>query len=155
MPEPSREPYTFEQLPIPFAPHPSHTPWQTGSIDNEFRVFPMEVLAGDTQIRAAAISHPPHTPRTRPGRPASHPHPSHTLPFAWGTPPGATLVSLSRVLLPSHTHARTPRQTGSIDNEFRVFPMEVLAGEATTVTEVVQHGALFRLDYAQVGAFNE
>ena len=39
---------------------------------------------------------------------------------------------------------------GSIETEFRVFPMEVIAGEASTETEVVQHGAKFVLDFAKV-----
>lgn len=43
-------------------------------------------------------------------------------------------------------------QVGAIENEFRVFSMELLAGEARTDTEVVQHGTRFRLDFAQVGA---
>ena len=32
----------------------------------------------------------------------------------------------------------------------RVFEMEVLAGEASLETEVMQHGARFRLDYSKV-----
>lgn len=47
---------------------------------------------------------------------------------------------------------RPPPQVGSIENEFRVFPHEVLAGEPCCETEVRQHGALFRLDYAKVRA---
>eukprot|EP00955_Chlamydomonas_euryale_P042770 352421-Chlamydomonas_euryale.AAC.51 len=39
---------------------------------------------------------------------------------------------------------------GSIENEYRVFPMEVVAGLNSTETEVVQHGARFRLDFAKV-----
>jgi tRNA G37 N-methylase Trm5 len=41
---------------------------------------------------------------------------------------------------------------GSIENDFRVFQMEVLAGEAVFETEVKQHGARFKLDFSQVGA---
>ncbi|KAJ9506528.1 hypothetical protein QJQ45_005025 [Haematococcus lacustris] len=41
-------------------------------------------------------------------------------------------------------------QVGAIDNEFRVFSMELLAGQPGTETEVVQHGMRFRLDFAQV-----
>ncbi len=44
-----------------------------------------------------------------------------------------------------------PLQVGSIDNEFRVFNMEVLAGRDSTETEVVQHKARFKLDFAKVG----
>jgi tRNA (guanine37-N1)-methyltransferase len=38
----------------------------------------------------------------------------------------------------------------SIENEFRVFPMELLAGEDNMETEVRQHGARFKLDFKQV-----
>ncbi len=41
-------------------------------------------------------------------------------------------------------------QVGTIESEFRVFTMELLAGEPRTETEVVQHGQRFRLDFAQV-----
>lgn len=41
-------------------------------------------------------------------------------------------------------------KTGNIETEFRVFPMEVIAGVDSTETEVVQHGARFRLDFAKV-----
>lgn len=40
-------------------------------------------------------------------------------------------------------------QLGSIENEYRVFSMEVLAGEPCMETEVVQHGARFALDFSQ------
>lgn len=39
---------------------------------------------------------------------------------------------------------------GTIDNEWRVFSMELLAGEENTVAEVKQHGARFRLDFQKV-----
>ncbi len=42
-------------------------------------------------------------------------------------------------------------QLGSIENEYRVFSMEVIAGEPKLETEVTQHGARFRLDFSQVG----
>jgi tRNA G37 N-methylase Trm5 len=41
-------------------------------------------------------------------------------------------------------------QVASIQNEFRVFPMELLAGEAGTETEVRQHGTRFKLDFSKV-----
>ena len=44
----------------------------------------------------------------------------------------------------------TVMQVGTIDNEYRVFQMEVLAGEPDLVTEVKQHTARFRLDYGEV-----
>lgn len=46
---------------------------------------------------------------------------------------------------------------GSIENEWRVFNMEVLAstepqqGAGAMETEVRQHGARFRLDFSKVG----
>ena len=43
-----------------------------------------------------------------------------------------------------------PAQVATIENEFRVFPMELLAGAEGTETEVRQHGARFRLDFAKV-----
>ena len=41
-------------------------------------------------------------------------------------------------------------QVGQIDNEYRVFNMEVLAGEPSFETEVLQHGIRFRLDFSKV-----
>ena len=41
-------------------------------------------------------------------------------------------------------------QVGTIENEYRVFQMEVLAGEPDLVTEVKQHSARFRLNYGEV-----
>ncbi len=41
-------------------------------------------------------------------------------------------------------------KVGTITNEFRVPEFEVLAGNASLVTEVKQHGATFRLDYGSV-----
>lgn len=41
-------------------------------------------------------------------------------------------------------------QVGTIENEYRVFKMEVLAGEPDLVTEVKQHTARFRLNYGEV-----
>ncbi|KAL4854364.1 tRNA (guanine(37)-N1)-methyltransferase [Chlorella vulgaris] len=41
-------------------------------------------------------------------------------------------------------------KVASIENEFRVFPMELLAGEDNMETEVRQHGARFKLDFKQV-----
>ena len=39
---------------------------------------------------------------------------------------------------------------GSIENEYRVFSMEVLAGEPDLETQVKQHSARFRLNYGEV-----
>ena len=51
----------------------------------------------------------------------------------------------------NHPRIRTiVNKVGSIQNQFRVPRLEVLAGDACLATEVKQHGALFRLDYGQV-----
>ena len=42
-------------------------------------------------------------------------------------------------------------QVGSIENEFRVFQMEVLAGPPSLEAEVKQHGATFSLNFGQAG----
>lgn len=44
-------------------------------------------------------------------------------------------------------------KVGTIDNEYRVFNMEVLAGDTNMETEVKQHNAKFRLDFSQVRYF--
>eukprot|EP00775_Hariotina_reticulata_P005490 gene5490-5724_t len=41
-------------------------------------------------------------------------------------------------------------KVGTIDNEYRVFDMEVIAGEDRLETELAQHGVKFRLDFSQV-----
>lgn len=41
-------------------------------------------------------------------------------------------------------------QLGTIENEYRVFDMEVIAGEQQFETEVSQHGVRFRLDFSKV-----
>jgi len=41
-------------------------------------------------------------------------------------------------------------KVGTIENEWRVFTMELLAGKDLTVTEVKQHGARFCLDFRKV-----
>ena len=41
-------------------------------------------------------------------------------------------------------------QLGNIENEYRVFQMEVLAGEPNLETEVKQHRARFSLDFSKV-----
>lgn len=40
---------------------------------------------------------------------------------------------------------------GNIKNEYRVFDMEVLAGERNFLTEVMQYKARFQLDFSKVG----
>ena len=59
--------------------------------------------------------------------------------------------AIARVLLDKNPGLRTVvNKLGTITNEFRVFDMEVLAGEDDTVTTVTQHGARFTLDYRHV-----
>lgn len=41
-------------------------------------------------------------------------------------------------------------QLGTIENEYRVFDMEVIAGEQQFETEISQHGVRFRLDFSKV-----
>ena len=41
-------------------------------------------------------------------------------------------------------------QVGTIKNEYRVFDMEVVAGEPNLEAEVMQHRARFRLDFSKV-----
>ena len=48
----------------------------------------------------------------------------------------------------ANLHAAT--QVGTIENEYRVFQMEVLAGPTCLDTEVSQHGARFRLNFGEV-----
>ena len=42
------------------------------------------------------------------------------------------------------------KQVGNIKNQYRVFDMEVLAGEHKLVTEVTQYKARFQLDFSKV-----
>ena len=48
-------------------------------------------------------------------------------------------------MLTSCCHA----QVGTIENEYRVFQMEVIAGDSDLETEVKQHSARFRLNYRE------
>ena len=47
----------------------------------------------------------------------------------------------------------TVLQVGSIENEYRVFQMEVLAGEPKLTTQVKQYNARFNLDFSKVGYY--
>ena len=72
----------------------------------------------------------------------------HTHSHTQKAPP---FVPLVQVLLDKNPRLRTVvNKVGSIGNEYRVFDMELLAGEGDTVTEVRQHGLRFRLDFARV-----
>lgn len=58
---------------------------------------------------------------------------------------------IGAVLLEKHPRIRTIiNKLGTIENEWRVFDMEVLAGDEDTVAEVKQHGARFKLDFRRV-----
>ncbi|KAG2433060.1 hypothetical protein HYH02_012764 [Chlamydomonas schloesseri] len=58
---------------------------------------------------------------------------------------------IAQVLLDKNPHLKTiVNKVGSIENEFRVFNMEVIGGEPRLETEVTQHGARFKLDFSQV-----
>lgn len=64
------------------------------------------------------------------------------LPFA---------KSIAKVIMDKNPSIRTVvNKTGEIKNEFRVFPMEVVAGEPTLETEVRQEGCVFRLNFGEV-----
>ncbi|MEW5318686.1 MAG: hypothetical protein WDW38_009888 [Sanguina aurantia] len=58
---------------------------------------------------------------------------------------------IGQVLVDKNVHLKTVvNKIGSIDNEFRVFAMEVIGGETRLETEVMQHGIKFKLDFSQV-----
>ncbi|CAM6060653.1 unnamed protein product [Sphagnum tenellum] len=58
---------------------------------------------------------------------------------------------IATVILDKNPKLKTVvNKVGTITNEFRVPEFEVLAGNASLVTEVKQHGATFRLDYGSV-----
>ncbi|KAL4423839.1 hypothetical protein ABPG75_001140 [Micractinium tetrahymenae] len=58
---------------------------------------------------------------------------------------------IGQVILDKNPRLQTVvNKVASIENEFRVFPMELLAGKQGMETEVRQHGARFRLDFSKV-----
>ncbi|BDA40665.1 tRNA (guanine(37)-N1)-methyltransferase [Coccomyxa sp. Obi] len=58
---------------------------------------------------------------------------------------------IGQVLLDKNPSIRTiVNKVGTIENEYRVFQMEVIAGDSDLETEVKQHSARFRLNYGEV-----
>lgn len=58
---------------------------------------------------------------------------------------------IGQVILDKNCNIRTVvNKVGTITNDYRVFQMEVVAGEPQTETEVVQHKARFKLDFSKV-----
>lgn len=41
-------------------------------------------------------------------------------------------------------------KVGAVENEFRVLPMELIAGEPTTMVEVPESGCVFKFDFKDV-----
>ena len=54
------------------------------------------------------------------------------------------------LVAPVHIDLTVTVQVGNIENEYRVFQMDVIAGKPQLETEVKQHTARFKLDYSQV-----
>jgi len=58
---------------------------------------------------------------------------------------------IGRVIMDKNDRIRTVvNKTAKIENEFRVLPMEVIAGSSEMETVVVQHGVRFKLNFAEV-----
>ena len=58
---------------------------------------------------------------------------------------------IGRVILDKNERIKTVvNKTHKIENEFRVLPMEVIAGSQELETVVIQHGVRFKLNFAQV-----
>lgn len=61
------------------------------------------------------------------------------------------LMACAHICIESHEgNGHALLQVGTIENEYRVFQMEVLAGPPCLDTEVSQHGARFRLNFGEV-----
>ncbi|KAA6423720.1 MAG: tRNA (guanine(37)-N1)-methyltransferase [Trebouxia sp. A1-2] len=58
---------------------------------------------------------------------------------------------IGQVVLDKNPSIKTVvNKVGNIENEYRVFQMDVIAGKPILETEVKQHSARFKLDYSQV-----
>ncbi|DBB06618.1 TPA: hypothetical protein ACH3X1_012140 [Trebouxia sp. C0004] len=58
---------------------------------------------------------------------------------------------IGQVILDKNPSIKTViNKVGNIENEYRVFQMDVIAGKPVLETEVKQHSARFKLDYSQV-----
>lgn len=65
-----------------------------------------------------------------------------------------SIACVSQVILDKNPQLKTVvNKIGSIENEYRVFQMECIAGTPDYVTEVVQHGNRFRLNFSEVSPF--
>ncbi|XXQ33641.1 tRNA (guanine(37)-N1)-methyltransferase [Plasmodiophora brassicae] len=58
---------------------------------------------------------------------------------------------IAQVLLDKHPNLRTVvNKVGQISNEYRVFDMEVIGGDANLDTEVSEHGSRFQFNFGEV-----
>jgi len=60
-------------------------------------------------------------------------------------------VFVGQVILDKHSAVKTVvHKTQIIDNTFRNFEMEVIAGEANLITVAREHGVSYKLDFSKV-----
>ena len=61
---------------------------------------------------------------------------------------------LMQVILDKNPSIKTVvNKVGNIENEYRVLPLEVVAGKDTLEATIVQHKARFMLNYSEVSHF--